>query len=453
MKWRIVAAGTAVVVAAALGGVAIYVAPSIKTGTGYAALNACGVELIAQRSSASSVGDMPDNPLVPHLRTTVTPDQGASSTLWGGLYRQTAHFVPGSGCTLSDAKPNLSALPPMKAPHPNRLWPEGNDVRPKETSLTGAQREKLERAIDAAFGTTSAEEAKLGTRGVVIVFDGRIVAERYADGFTANTRQLGWSMSKSTANLLTGRVVREGKISLTDSGLFPEWTDSRKNITIKDLLMMTDGLSWEEVYDIGSPATEMLYVAHSASDYAVKRPSEHKPGTHQKYSSASTNLLCRALHKKTGRGNNLARELLFEPLGMASAVMSTDFHGQHVCSSHMWATPRDWARMGQFALNNGVWDNTKLLPDRWMETSLVRPNVPTDDDALAGSWRTNTPNDGKQSRPTLPEDTFWASGHDGQRLLIVPSAKIVVVRMGLSPHDVNPSVDALTAAAISATQP
>lgn len=452
MKWQFVAIGTTAVVAAALGGVAIYAKPAIKTGTGYAALNACGVELVAQRSSASSAGDLPDNPLVPHLKTTVTPDSDASSTLWGGLYRQTAYLVPGSGCTLSDTKPSLAALKPIKAPHPNRLWPEGNDVRPKESALSSDQREQLERAIDAAFGQSSAEEAQLGTRGVVIVHDGRIVAERYADGFTANTRQLGWSMSKSTANLLTGRLVREGKLTLDDAALFPEWTDERKNITINHLLTMTDGLDWQETYDIGSPATEMLYVAHSASDYAAKRDLEHPPGTQQKYSSAATNLLCRALHDKSGQGHNLARDVLFEPLGMASAVMSPDYHGRLVCSSHMWATARDWARMGLFALNQGEWDGTKLLPDRWMELSRVRPQVPTDDEALASSWRTNTPKDGKKSRPLLPDDAYWAAGHDGQRMLIVPSAKIVVVRLGLSSHDINPSVDALTAAAISATK-
>lgn len=450
MKWLKVAGVTSAVLVAAVAGAAFYAAPAIKTGTGYAALNACGVELVAQRGAGSSQVDLPDNPLVPHLRTTVTPGKSASSTLWGGLYRQTAYYIPRSGCTLSDSKPKLKPLKQLRAPNPNQEWPIGNESRPKSSHLDIDQREQLERAVTAAFGTTSAQKTQLGTRAVVVVHKGKIVAERYADGFTADTRQLGWSMSKSAANLLTGIAVRQGNIKLDDSGLFPEWTDDRKKITVDNLLTMTDGLSWQEVYDIGTPATEMLYVSHKPSDYAATRPLENQPGVQQQYSSAATNLLCRALHEKTGLNHDMAQKMLFEPLHMASAVFGADADGRLICSSNMWATPKDWARMGLFALNKGAWDGEKLLPDRWIEQSLIQPGVPTDDPPLGRSWRGNQLRDGSKHRKNLPDDTFWATGHDGQRVLMVPSADLVIVRMGLSSFDVNPSVDDLTAAAVKA---
>lgn len=451
MKWLKVAGVTSAVLVTAVAGAAFFAAPAIKTGTGYAALNACGVELLAQRGAGSSQVDLPENPLVPHLRTSITAGESASSTLWGGLYRQTAYYVPQSGCTLSDTPPELKALKELKAPNPNQEWPVGNESRPKDSHLDVGQREQLEEAVSAAFGNTSAEKTALGTRAVIVVHKGKIVAERYADGFTADTRQLGWSMSKSAANLITGLAVRQGKLQLSDSSLFPEWTDDRKTITVKDLLTMTDGLSWQEVYDIGTPATEMLYVSHGPSDYAVARPLEHKPGTKQQYSSAATNLLCRALHDKTGLGHEMAQKMLFEPLHMASATFGSDSTGRLVCSSHMWATPKDWARMGLFALNKGTWDGEKLLPDRWIEQSLVQPGVPTDDAPLGGSWRSNELPDGSKHRQALPDDTFWATGHDGQRLMVVPSADLVVVRLGMSSFDVNPSVDNLTTASVQAT--
>src|SRR5690606_26676208 len=145
----------------------------------------------------------------------------------------------------------------------------------------------LDVALARAFGDDLDDSARaaLGTRAVVIVKNGELVAERYAEGFDADTPQLGWSMSKSVASLLTGVLVKQGVVSLDDDGLRSEWTDGRADITIEQLLRMTSGLEWDETYDRGTPITRMLYLEPDMGDYVASLPLAHAPGTVQQYSS------------------------------------------------------------------------------------------------------------------------------------------------------------------------
>jgi len=286
----------------------------------------------------------------------------------------------------------------------------------------------------------------------VIVKDGELVAERYADGFDADTRQLGWSMSKSVASLLTGVLVEQGVVSLEDDHLRPEWTDDRANITIEQLLRMTSGLEWDETYDLGTPITRMLYLEPDMGDYVASLPLAHDPGAVQLYSSGSTTLLCDILTERTGVGADLPRQELLGPLGLTSAVLEPDASGTPVCSSYVWATPRDWVAIGQFALQNGEWNGAQLLPQDWMLQSLTVTDVDeTDDPGYGMGWRTNVMPDGSLRWPELPADTYYAAGHDGQKMLVVPSEQLVVLRMGFTPEaSEDESVVQLVADAIAA---
>lgn len=291
-------------------------------------------------------------------------------------------------------------------------------------------------AVAKAFGDdlTPFEQDLLGTRAVVVVQGGKLVAERYAPGFTAATPQLGWSMAKSAASLLTGRVVKEGKVAVTDAGLRPEWTDDRSKITVDQLMRMTSGLTWNEDYDLGTAITAMLYLEPDMAKFVASQPLAHAPGTYQQYSSGSTNLLCSVLRQRTGLGVDLPRRELFAPLGLSSAVWEPDGSGLPVCSSYLWATPRDWAALGQFALQDGVWGGQRLLPEGWMAATTRSDAVATTEDpGYAAGWWANRLADGTLDQPTLPADTYRASGHDGQRIYVVPSADLVVVRLGFSP--------------------
>ncbi len=411
----------ALIVAMLVGGYT-YERPLLVTGTGYAAHNACAVRLLAHRSDPSQ--DLPPNPIRPLLKTHVS-DASASGSILGFLGKQRAWYDAGFGCTLADKRPDLGTPTPVTA--------EANPYADASTppAATGAVGE----ALDRAFGMDldRKDRSDLGTRAVLVVKDGRLVAERYAGGFDADTPQLGWSMAKSVTSLVVGRLVDEGAVTLDDDHLRPEWTDGRADITIRDLLQMTSGLSWDETYALNTPITRMLYLEHDMGQYVASRPLAHRPGTYQQYSSGSITLLCSILAKRTGEGANLPREQLFAPLGLASAVLEPDAVGTPVCSSYLWATPRDWASIGQFALQDGTWNGKRLLPAGWMADTTKAVEVKTEEDGYATGWWVNRRPDGKLVHPSLPADTYFAEGHDGQWLVIVPSQHLVVVRLGFTP--------------------
>ncbi|RMB61272.1 serine hydrolase domain-containing protein [Tessaracoccus antarcticus] len=394
-----------------------YLRPLLLTGTGYASHSAC-----AMAEFAGAGPDLPSNPLVPYLRNDVNRD-GASSTVLGVLAKQRSWYTPGYGCTLSSSRPDFGSFTAVSA----------NDLS-KAPAPTASP--EVEAALAKAFGDDllDAGQDTLGTRAVVVLKGGELVAERYAEGFDATTPQLGWSMAKSVTSLLVGRLVEQGGVELDDTQLRPEWTDGRADISIDDLLRMTSGLSWDETYDLGTPITRMLYLESDMAGYVASLDLAHPVGEFQQYSSGSTTLLCSVLTERTRIGADLPRQKLFAPLGLSSAVWEPDAAGTPVCGSYLWASPRDWASIGQFALQDGVWNGKRLLPEGWMaETTTVKPVAATDEVGYAAGWRVNTSADGSLPEPVLPADTYWAVGHDGQRMYVVPSADLVVVRMGFSP--------------------
>lgn len=418
LRWLLV-----VVVVLVVAGVAAYwyERPLLLTGTGYAAHNACALEHISGRSHPED--DLPPNPLVPYLRTS-SEGSATKATILGVLAGQKAWYVPGHGCVLADEQPRLAGA---SAPSYYNTYTTALARKPR-----GAVRAALARAFGDHLSPTARKN--LGTRAVVVLHDGELVAERYAEGFDQTTPQLGWSMSKSVANLAVGRLVRRGKVSLDDARLRGEWRDGRRAITVRNLLQMTSGLEWDETYDLGTPITRMLYLEPDMGGYVAGRPLAHRPGTWQQYSSGSTTLLCSVLARRTGDGVNLVRDTVFRPLGLASAVLEPDAAGTPVCSSYMWATPRDWAAVGQFALDDGVWRGRRLLPPGWMSFSTRAVDVHTDSPGYAAGWWSNRDREGKRVEPELGKGAYFAKGHDGQWIVVVPSAKLVVVRLGFSPE-------------------
>ena len=420
MRW-VIRILLALVVVAVVVGVAgyWYARPLLLTGTGYAAHNACALTRLADRPADE---DLPPNPLVPYLRTSTT-DDGARTSVLEVIARQRAWYSTGFGCTLADRAPDLGDPTPAS---PNALTAAPAPVPSAE----------LDAAVGLAFGDDLGAAARddLGTRAVVVLHDGQLVAERYADGFTAETPQLGWSMAKSVANLLTGVMVANERVAVDDDALRPEWTDARRDITVDDLMRGTSGLQWDETYDLGTPITRMLYLEEDMAGYVAGLPLAHTPGEYQQYSSGGTNLLCSVLTERAGVEADLPRRGLLVPLGLSSAVWEADAAGTPVCSSYLWATPRDWTGIGQFALQDGVWEGARLLPEGWMAASTTVTEVAESEEVgYAAGWWVNRLPDGSLVDAALPADAYWATGHDGQRMYVVPSAGLVVVRLGFSP--------------------
>jgi CubicO group peptidase (beta-lactamase class C family) len=413
----------AVIVLVLLGAGYWWQRPLLLTGTGYAAHNGCAVQAVAGRAHPET--DLPPNPLVPVLRSATGPGRTSGSIL-GVLATQTAWASAGFGCTLADAPPTL--------PSPTAVTSTAN---PYTAAVAPAASPAVLDALDHAFGTElpPAEQAELGTRAVVVLKDGALVAERYAEGFGPTTPQLGWSMTKSVTNLLVGRLVQQGRLTLDDAHLRPEWAgDARAGITVRQLLQMTSGLAWDETYALGTPITRMLYLEHDMGAYVAAQQLEYDPGTYLQYSSGSTTLLCSVLAERTGLGANLPRDLLFAPLGLSSAVLEPDAAGTPVCSSYMWATPRDWAAVGQLALDDGEWSGQRLLPAGWLAESTKAVDVTSAESApYASGWWPNRAPDGSRTEAALPADAYFAEGHDGQWTIVVPSERVVVVRLGFTP--------------------
>ncbi len=332
--------------------------------------------------------------------------------------------VPDHGGGVPEAAasaPALESAPPFSA---SEFWPDGNAV-----------------ATDAALDRLLADDtlAGPGMRAIVVVKRGRIVAERYATGFTPATPLLGWSMTKSVLAGLVGLLINEGRLTLDQSaGWSATGGGGRERIRIADLLAMSSGLRFNETYGAVSDVTRMLYLEPDMADFARRQPLAHPVGEFWSYSSGTANILSRIVQDAAGplAATYPARKL-FIPLGMTTATMETDERGTLVGSSYMYASARDWARYGQFLLQQGVWRGRELLPRGYvaMMASPVAASGGEYGHGLVWLWASDgdTPGKNPDASYGIPADTFWMEGHDGQITCIVPSRELVVVRMGLTP--------------------
>jgi CubicO group peptidase (beta-lactamase class C family) len=356
-----------------------------------------------------------------------------------GLAPQTAIFREGLGCTLLDGKtedelrgaePGLQPLPPANA---EALWPEGEhvDLSPAEDADVSA----LNAAVEAAFDEPDQAHPR-NTRALVVVHRGRIVAERYAKGFDANTPLIGWSMTKSALNALIGLRVKDGKLAVSDRDLLPEWrNDQRREISVDDLLRMSSGLDFDENYaDQLADVTQMLFIEGDKAKFAASKPLTHPPATHWQYSSGTSVILARVLRdtfESESEYLRYARERLFAPLGMRSAVLAPDAAGTLVASSFLYATARDFARLGLLYLQEGVWQRQAIFPEDWVVYSRGPTRTLPDGSFGAHIWL-RLPQSPRLGVPPMPEDAYYFLGHDQQIVAIVPSRDLVIVRLGLT---------------------
>lgn len=302
-----------------------------------------------------------------------------------------------------------------------------------------------------AFTLQGDDADRVGPRtdAVLIVQNGEIVYENYARGWTYQKPHLGWSMTKSTMSALTGIAIARGAVTLEDSiciHIDPA-LEELCDVTVRDLLEFASGIDWKEVYENESnqqsSVLAMLY-GEGREDvvrFITSHPLRSPPGEVYTYSSGDTTLLAgvlaAALEPTLGRDWPFA--LLFEPLGMDSAVLERDAKGVPIGASYLYATPRDFARFGLFALDDGCWSSGRILPAGWMEsaTSISAPfeNDPreTDPTDVQGwQWWLNQPVPAQgvpQPYPDVPDDAFLALGHWGQSIAIIPSLDLVVVRV------------------------
>lgn len=329
--------------------------------------------------------------------------------------------------------------------------PDGHSW-PTVTWATAPQRsgdpERVENLLDTAFDP--AEHGRLGEhRAVLIVQDGRIVAERYGPGLDARSTHLSWSVAKSVTHAVAGVLVARGVLDPAAPMRAREWAgedDPRGAITLEDLLAMRSGLRFVEDYvdDATSDCLEMLYGsgAHDVAGYAAALPLEHPIGATFNYSSGTTNIVVRHLMDLLGAGTDpderrtateaLFAEALFEPLGMGPVELRFDEVGTFVGSSYLYATARDFARFGLLYLRDGLWEGHRLLPEGWVDAArTIRSRDPDNGWYYGLHWWIRGDDVG----------TFWANGYEGQMVACVPELDVVVVRLGKMPTELRPATE------------
>ena len=410
-------------------------------GSGYSAEILCGAVFVSGRDPAAVEAEDLSGPgfeLLRYFDKRVERDDQRVTASFHGLASQTAVLRDGFGCTRIDGgteldTPTLSPLPP---PDPAAQWPEGERVD-LEVAGEGIDRAALDAAVASAFAEPDPAHPR-NTRALVVVHGGRVVAERYAPGFNHDTKLIAWSMTKGLTNALIGLRVKDGKLAVADRALLPEWRDEgdpRRDISLDDLMRMSSGLAFDESYDdpLGD-VTEMLFVKNDMAKFAALKPLIHPPGTYWAYSSGTSVLLAAILRETFAGEDDYLRyphERLFAPLGMRSAVLETDASGTFVGSSLLYASARDFARLGLLFLHDGVWRGERLLPEGWVAYTLTPAKAAPDDSYGAQMWLKLPESDG-YGEPPMPDDAFYFLGHDQQIVAIVPSRNLVIVRLGLT---------------------
>ncbi|CDZ47471.1 serine hydrolase domain-containing protein [Neorhizobium galegae] len=416
-----------VIVVGLLGlGIWLYTSPPelLRVGSGYSAKMVCSNVFLAGRDSSEVLAvdvQAPGHPLLRLMRVSVDrTEKRVHAALLGIFAGNDAVYREGLGCTVvPDGAPAAAVGVPVPAVTPvdsSTPWPEGV---------------KVESDPSVARLLSDAGLAGPGLRAVVVVKRGRIVGETYSTGFSKDTLLLGWSMTKTVNAAILGTLIRDGKLSLDDRGLFPQWQgNQRGDIRIADLAAMESGLAFNENYGAVADVTRMLYLEPDTANFGADQPLEADPGTRFGYSSGTAVMLSKIWMDRIGdRAAALSypRNALFGPLGMESAVMETDAAGTFVGSSYMYATARDWARIGLLLARDGVWNGNRILPQGFV--SLMHQANATSNGRYS-KMQTWLPG---KNNPDIPADAFFLQGHDGQTITVIPSLDLVVVRLGLTP--------------------
>jgi CubicO group peptidase (beta-lactamase class C family) len=322
----------------------------------------------------------------------------------------------------------LVALPaqPANVPWPTDDWPTG--VVPPGVDVDGLLDELFTSEV---FGTTYA---------TVVIQHGRVLAERYGGAIThwdkpdepvdATTQLLSWSMAKSFTHAAVGVLG----LDVDAPANVPAWRDDERSaITLDHLLCMRDGLDFSEDYvDAGvSDVIEMLFGAgkDDVLTYAESRPLRATPGERFNYSSGTSNIVSGILSREVGRGPDFERFLttrLLEPIGIRNARLGFDAAGTFIGSSFLYMPAREFAKFGLLYLRGGTWDGTRIVPEAWVDHGRTPRSTDGSDGRIHGAHWWCTGDD---------LGSWWASGYDGQSILLCPALDLIVVRLGWSPGD------------------
>ncbi len=363
-----------------------------------------------------------------------------------GAPARTATYYDDQGCVIHARDSGEIHFEPVDVlsnlPDPSvQPWPTG-DLDAHAALPPEADVEAFNATLDWAMN-----DAGQNTRALVVVYQGKIIAERYAPGFTGHTPQISWSQGKSITAALVGVLVQHGELELDQPAPVPEWhqdpADPRREITVGDLLHMSSGLDFKNygVSDSLSYTKEnehfvIYFDAVNIFEHAINQPLDIPPNSQFRYRNSDPLTLGRIVRQTVeARGEDyltFPQRALFDRIGMRNVVLETDTYGNFIMTGYDFASAHDWARFGLLHLWDGVWEGERILPEGWVE--FVSTPTPTDPRKRYGGlfWL-----NAGGALPDVPRDAFWAAGFMGQNTVVIPSLDMVVVRLGPSPGGSN----------------
>ena len=399
--------------------------PAFKILSGYSAKNMCSCVFIGGMTEQQVLNEDLGYGLFNWASNQVDRNKKQVKSSVFGLQEQTAVFRENLGCALIHEIPKDS-LYQLKASGGSvkedtlYSWPNKTD---SISLLTGDQKIKLEKAMNWAFDHS--DGSIKNTRAALIIYKRELIAEQYGEGFDHQSRMQGWSMTKSITSVLYGILYDNGLFQLNDPLEFIQ----QPEISIENLLQMSSGLEWEENYAWKSPVTTMLFESDTVAMAAMNTTVTNNPGTYWEYSSGTSNMLAYGLRSwfpDQGSYLSFPYDSLFNSLGMTSMIMETDASGHFVGSSYSWATARDWAKFGVMLCNDGKWNGKQIVSQEWID--FVTTPASASNGLYGGHFWLNA--GGRYN--TLPKDSYSCDGFNGQRIQIVPSMELVIVRLGLT---------------------
>jgi CubicO group peptidase (beta-lactamase class C family) len=426
-------------VAAALAGCAPVQA--VRVASAYTSHMICSGAFISglppEEVYAQSVGTNPGFGLIDWaLRYEVDPAKRQVTTTIAGGFGSRAVFRDELGCLVvhGEATPEVAPSKDQSDPAPSAppLLPEiaGPEVvEPGDAAMQAA--------LDRAFAEPGRASRRL-TKAIVVIRDGRVIAERYAPGYGVDTPLLGNSMTKSMTSALIGILVRQRRLAVNRPAPVPAWRDPRDprhGITIDNLLRQNSGLDIDETGSGFDPVSRMLMLEDDMAAFAEAAPLAAPSGSRWRYTSGNYIILSHIVRDAVG-GNaeavlRFVRRELFDPLGMRSATLEFDATGTPAGSTFMFASARDWARLGMLYIDDGVISGHRILPKGWARYS-TSPTAGSYYGYGAGWWTSLAPTKEAEKRngTELPPGAFFANGRLGQFILVVPSERLVVARLG-----------------------
>jgi CubicO group peptidase (beta-lactamase class C family) len=392
----------------------------------------------APRTLIDATASTNANPIAPASARTEVDEQGRTVSVYfaDDMPPRIAVARPVLGCTMLPigASRDLATTllrPALAASTVDDLpWPMGD--RNAVAKLARGQHTAVAKVFDEAFKDEQGQYQGI-TWGVVVVKNGKIVAERYQHGFSQHLAARTNSMCKSLGGSLVGVGVHKGLLDLNRKAPLAEWQrpgDPRGEITLNDLLHLASGLYSEGPQD---PQLEIYRSGAAAAEVAALNMMDAKPGTRFVYAGTDSILAVRALRQALGDELDFAafpyRELLWK-IGMTRTIIETDWNNDFLVSGQCWSTARDFGRFGLLYLADGVWNGERILPAGWSKyvsspapAQPARPGIGGAAGYGAQFWLFG-------GMEGLPPGAYAAFGSRGQYAVIIPSQQLVVVRRG-----------------------